>query len=380
METATALAEQPEDIREEIVGAIDCDVHPNFRNGIKDLEPYLSSAWRERFGMGPAPVWAADLPGSVYRIPTLHYYVPGGNTRPDTTPPDGGPPASDPQFLVEDLIERHALGAAILNGGAVLGLGGIPEPDAAAAIAAAHNDWIADTWLSVDDRIKGSIVVGPRDPVSAVKEIQRWADHPGMVQIHLPDVGGITLGKQQLWPIYEAAESLGFPVAGHPGGQCAGANGPMMTATPTYFAEYYASIPQTFQAHVVSLVLEGALDRFPKLKVVLIEGGFSWLPHVMWRLEKSWKALRHEVPWVKRPPTEYILDQLRFTTQPLDEPRSQRHLKQLLDMIDADKILMFSTDYPHWDADMPELTMTRIPAEIRRKVFVENAKEIYTRI
>lgn len=364
----------------EIVGAIDCDVHPNFRNGISDLKPYLSAAWRQKLGMVDQPVWAKDLPASTYKIPTLHYYLPGGNTRADAIPPNGEPPASDPAFLVEDLIERHNLGAAILNGGAVLGLGGIPDPDAAAAIAAAHNDWIADRWLTCDERIKGSIVVGPRDPAAAAKEIERWARHPGMVQVHLPDMEGMAFGRRHFWPIYEAAVEFGFPVAGHPGGQCAGANGPMMAVMPTYMVEYYTSITQTFQTHVISLVLDGALEKFPELRVVLIEGGFSWLPHVMWRLEKAWKALRDEVPWVTRNPTEYILDQIRFTTQPLDEPRSMRHLRQMLEMVQADKTLMFSTDYPHWDADMPELTMSKIPKDLREDIFIGNARKIYTRI
>ena len=42
--------------------------------------------------------------------------------------------------------------------------------------------------------------------------------------------------------------------------------------------------------------------KFPKLKVVLIESGVTWMPPYLWRLSKFWRGVRNEVPWIDRPP------------------------------------------------------------------------------
>ena len=71
-------------------------------------------------------------------------------------------------------------------------------------------------------------------------------------------------------------------------------------------------------AHIMSMVTEGVFERFPTLKVVLYEGGIFWLPHVMWRFDKNWKAQRAETPWVKERPSAYILRHFYSTTYPLE--------------------------------------------------------------
>jgi predicted TIM-barrel fold metal-dependent hydrolase len=101
------------------------------------------------------------------------------------------------------------------------------------------------------------------------------------------------------------------------------------------------------------------------------------VPHVMWQLDKDFKGNRSECPRRKRLPSEYILDQVRYSTQPIDEPTKPEHLVQMFDMIEADRTVLYATDYPHWDFDNPKVALKDIPAATRERIFVGNALDFY---
>lgn len=338
---------------------IDADVH----NAIPDLTPYLPRQWQERwrrFGTGV----------------TTNHANPRGVHRRDVTPPNGGPPASDPLFLLSDHLDRYGIDYAILTGPTVLPLG--PDNDYSNAIATATNDAMIDLWLSVSRRFKGSILINPDDPPAAVAEIRRRAGHPGLVQVLMAGTSRMPYGQRFYHPIYEAACEAGLPVAIHPGTEGAGlAWPPTPVGHPSRYLEWHNILPITFMAQLNSLVCEGVFERFTSLRFVAIEGGVSWLPHLMWRMDKNYKALRDTVPWLKRLPSEYVKDQVVLTTQPLEEPDRPEYLAQILTMIDAHRTLMFSSDYPHWDNDNPDLMFRRLDPELRRRIFGGTAAELY---
>ncbi len=254
----------------------------------------------------------------------------------------------------------------------------MPDPDAAAMIASAYNDWIAATWLDADERYRGTVVVGAQDPSLAAAEVRRAGADPRFVAVLLP-MTNVLMGQRQLYPIYEAAAELGIPIVVHPNSS----EGIFRTspglagAPPTYYVEWHTGLSQVFQANLISLVCHGVFERFPALKVVITEGGLGWVPDVMWRLDKNVRGLRDEVPWVRRLPSEYVVDHVRFTSQPLPEPERRAHLHALCEIIHADRTLLFSSDYPHWDFDSPRHALTALPAGIRQRVRVENAVETF---
>ena len=286
-------------------------------------------------------------------------------------------PAGDPRWVKEQYLDPRGIDLAILTGD-LLSLGVQPSPDLAAAVARGVNDWTLETWVRPFDCYKGSILVAQQDPAGAVAEIDRLGDDPGMVQVLLGSAGEAPLGRRAFHPIWAASVRHGLPVALHLGGEGAGMSSP---ATPvghpsTYF-EWYGALPQSYMAHITSMVTEGVFEKFPTLKVVLYEGGVFWLPHLMWRFDKNWKAQRSETPWVTRPPSRYILDHFYSTTYPLEAASNPRHLQEILAMVQAERTLLFSSNFPHWEYGDPFEMIQDVPKGIRRRVLVDNAVEVY---
>jgi predicted TIM-barrel fold metal-dependent hydrolase len=221
-------------------------------------------------------------------------------------------------------------------------------------------------------------VIPAQEPVKAAAEIDRLAGRPGFAAIYMPMTNRL-MGERHYYPIYEAADRHGLPVCIHPNALDGSATtAPQLAGgIQTYYTEWHAGLTQIFQANVISLVCHGVFERFKNLKVVAVEGGIAWLMDVMWRLDKDWKGLRDEIPWVKRLPSEYIVDHLRLTTQPFIEPESREHLLMTLEAVHAERTLLFSSDYPHWDFDNPVRSLAAVPAEIRARIQWDNAYETY---
>ncbi|MDP9373546.1 MAG: amidohydrolase [Chloroflexota bacterium] len=350
--------------------AIDADIHPQIADWTA-LAPYAPEGLRHRIARGGGPPLAR------------HGFKPVG---PATArfgdaplPPDGGHPAADPRWVKEAYLDRRGVDLAILTcPGPLTTLGVQPNADMAAALARAVNDWTLATWVRPFDRFKGSILVAPQDPAGAVAEIDRLGDDPGMVQVLLGSASETPLGRRQYHPIYEACVRHGLPLALHLGGEGAGMSPPATAVGhPSTHFEWYGSLPQSYMAHIMSMVTEGVFERYPTLKVVLCEGGVFWLPHIMWRFDKNWKAQRAETPWVTRPPSAYILAHFCHTTYPLEAAPDPHPLHQVLDMVDAGRTLLFASNYPDWAYGDPLAMVEPIPEAIRRRVMVENALAVY---
>jgi predicted TIM-barrel fold metal-dependent hydrolase len=150
---------------------------------------------------------------------------------------------------------------------------------------------------------------------------------------------------------------------------------------PRHLVEWHTlAAPQAGAAHLVSLLFNGVLDRLPDLKVVLLETGVSWVPWLMWRADENYKEYRYEVPWVKRMPSQIMREQVRLSTQPLNDV-SPANFSKLIDMAGCGDMFMFSSDYPHYDADTADRVLPpSMPDALRRKIRYENALNTFPRL
>ena len=99
----------------------------------------------------------------------------------------------------------------------------------------------------------------------------------------------------------------------------------------------------------------------------------------MWRFDKEWKNLRRLVPWVKRPPSEYIREHVRLTVQPIDGPAGNpQQLLQIVDQLGSEDMLLYASHYPRVHAADPEEALLRhLPDTLARKIRGENARALY---
>jgi predicted TIM-barrel fold metal-dependent hydrolase len=294
--------------------------------------------------------------------------------RRDAWADNGTPPGSDLDFMRHHYFDACNIDYAILSPLYPTGQGDT-NLEFAAAMCRAANDWQVAAWTSQDRRCKASILVPSEDAQLAVAEIERCAVNPDFVQVLFLTRAIEPLGRRRFWPIYEAAVAHGLPVGIH----VFGYSGHPVTGAgwPSYYCEEMTGHAGACQTAVASLVLEGVFERLPELKVVKIEGGFGWLPALTWRLDKHWARLRAEVPHLKRPPSEYLAEQLFITTQPMEEPERSAHLLDLLEQVGFDRLL-FATDYPHWDFDDPfQALPRRLGIERRKQIYSGNARRLY---
>ena len=349
-------------------GIIDCDIHPLPRNP-NDIRRYLPRRWQEhhdRWGSHFRQPFAA---GDVYPKVAPHI------SRRDAWPPGGGPPGSDLAFMAEQHLDPHGVEIGVLQ---VLSPTGSNQrnQDYGAALCSAVNDWQIAEWTGQDARLRGSLVVPQEDAPAAVAEIARHDGRRDFAQVAVAQRALEPLGRRRYWPIYEAAAERGLAIGIHTGGN----NGHPPTpggGWPSFYAEQHHLIALGMQAILTSFVMEGVFERIPRLRLVLIEGGFSWLPALCWRLDALWRRLGSEVPHVRRPPSDYIRTHVWFSTQPMEEVEDPAELRQTIDWVGWDR-LVFSSDYPHWDYDDTRYAFPfRMSPEERQMIFRDNARAAY---
>ena len=363
----TIVADAPANASRAKLKLIDCDVHHALKSP-KDLHPYLSKRWRDHldsFGhRHPVPFLASSpYPKTA---PAL--------SRTDSWPPNGGPPGSDLAFLQEQLLDRYNIEYGLLH---LLAPHGMDQrnQDFGAAMCRAINTWQYENWTQKDQRLKAAIVVPGEDAAASVAEIEHWAGNADFVQVGMVTHAIEPLGRRRYWPIYQAAQHHNLPVGLH----TSGFNGHAVTGTGwcTYYVEEQHNVSLSQQNLAISMVCEGVFEKFPQLKVVIVEAGLAWVPAVAWRLDQHWARMKDEVPHLTRKPSEYLRKHMWYTSQPSDEPDRPDFLRQTLDWLGWDRVL-FATDYPHWDMDNPEQALKLRMTEAEQKmIYNANARAVY---
>jgi predicted TIM-barrel fold metal-dependent hydrolase len=341
---------------------VDTDVHAVIPS-LDAMLPYLDPVWkqyvRERH-------WAGPVGDYTYppRLPST--------ARTEWQPKDGVTAASNSGLLREDLLDPWRIDHAIVNCVYAIDSG---HPDLSVALAKAANDWLMAEWLESDSRLKASMVMPTRHPAAMVAEIERLGDHPGFVQVLLPVRSGRLYGNRSYHPVFEAIERHDLVAGIHWGGSNESRPTTPM-GWPSWFMEEYIGEVHLYGLQLTSLIAEGVFQLFPRLRVSMLEIGFTWLPTKLWDLDRDWKAARRELPWLATSPSSVVKEHVRFSAAPIDAD-SARELRHVIEWLDADDLLMFATDYPHTHDDSLAVLLEATPESMRPLLMSETARAWY---
>jgi len=268
------------------------------------------------------------------------------------------------------------------------------NPTYVTATARAYNDYLADKVLPASDRIYAEIMINQRDAAAGAAEIRRVAGNPKFVSVYC-DFGAdaVPIGAFEHEPILEAAVDFDIPITIHVGGFWQPYTS--LSRGARTWTECLGIAPVgNAMAFVASLIMQGAFDKFPTLKVMVKEGGYWWLPEFMLRADDFYLCHPGDIQFVERKleageqylrklPSEYVLENIRFASQPMCRPRSPEHFRWLLELCHAETLLCYSSDWPHatfdplnWVVESPGI----IDEALQRRIFSENAKALYTRV
>jgi predicted TIM-barrel fold metal-dependent hydrolase len=350
---------------------VDPDVHHRWRSD-DELIAYLPKEWREL-------VRSQGVALSISPPDLTYPNLTGVNKRLDAFAPDGSPPGSDYSTMESQLLSRLNVRRVVLSFDTGQNAA-VRNPYLAIALARACNDWTIERWLERgDERLYGAMLTPNASPTEAAMEVRRIGNHPKIAEV-LMDANalGLPFGNPLNDPIFAAAAEVGLPVTLHIGMDGYGVAQTAAGGAPGNRLEFHTLLPQGMVHHLMSFITHGVFEKFPDLKLLIVEAGVAWLPWLLQTMDSHYKIWRLESPWVRKWPSEYVRDHIKVTTQPLDTSADQHQLVDLLNAVEGvEDLLCFATDYPHWDADDPTYVAGRLPRTWLPKVFLENACNHY---
>jgi predicted TIM-barrel fold metal-dependent hydrolase len=135
----------------------------------------------------------------------------------------------------------------------------------------------------------------------------------------------------------------------------------------------YMGIPRPPAQTLATMIFDGVLDRFARLRIGVIEQGAIWVPSWTRQMESAFEAFaRHEerLRALSLRPTEYVSRQVRFTPYPTED------VGWIVAQNGPD-ICMFSSDYPHVEGgrrplERFEASLGDASDDIRRRFYCDN--------
>jgi uncharacterized protein len=257
----------------------------------------------------------------------------------------------------------------------MLSLGMHPDPQVEVALSWAYSRWLTEEILPHDSRLKTMIYLPYNDPEASLRFVREFAEKPGVVGFMVTSARYRPVHDNVYVPVYRELEerglTLGFHAIYHQQERVFEGMNKFLSVHALGFILYN-------MVHMINIVMNGIPERFPNLKILWIEQGLAMVPFLMQRLDNEYMMRTSEAPLLKKKPSEYMRENFWYTTQPLENGNLEA-LELTMKMVNAETQVLFSSDYPHWDFNLPSMIwdLPFLSEAQKRRILGQNAKELF---
>jgi uncharacterized protein len=257
----------------------------------------------------------------------------------------------------------------------MLNIGMHPEIAMEIELCWSYNRWVTEKLLpDTDGRIYSMLCLPFSDPDSCMKHVETFGGRKGVTGFMVTTVRHLAVNHNDYMKVYRAIEERGLTLSFHSGFNWME---PIFKNCNRFISVHALGFTFYNIMHLTNWIVNGLNERFPKLPVIWIEAGLAWVPFLMQRLDHEYMMRPSECPLLKKKPSEYMAD-MYYSTQPM-EVQNMKALELTFEMINAETQLLYSSDYPHWDFDLPS-TIYDLPflsEKARHNILGGNAARLF---
>jgi predicted TIM-barrel fold metal-dependent hydrolase len=312
---------------------------------LKQLALSSRTSTRARPNLTPQTVGFQDMGGRVTRYPLRGT---------EKTPGAGG--ARDVE-LGHRWMDAMSVDYSCLFPTGMLSIGLHPQSEMESDICWAYNRWLTEKVLpDSGGRFFSMLCLPFSDPDECLRHVEKFGDRKYVGGFMVTTVrNNLAVNDNRYMKVYRAIEERGLVLSFHSGPNW---GEPIFKSCNRFLVAHALGFSWYNIVNLSNWVINGLGERFPKLPVLWIESGLAWVPFLMQKLDHEYMLRPSEAPLLKKKPSDYMRD-MYYSSQPM-EIQDMKALECTFRMMNAETQLMYSSDYPHWDFDLPS-TISDLP-------------------
>jgi predicted TIM-barrel fold metal-dependent hydrolase len=232
----------------------------------------------------------------------------------------------------------------------MLNIGLHPQKEMEHELCWSYNRWLTEKVLPESNgRFYSMLSLPFSDPEQSLRQVETFGDRKHVGGFMVTTVrSDVAVNDNAYMKVYRAIEERGLVLSFHSGPNW---GEPIFKSCNRFLSVHALGFAWYNVLHLTNWVINGMGERFPKLPVIWIESGLAWIPFLMQRLDHEYMLRPSECPLLRKKPSDYMRD-MYYSSQPM-EIQDMGALECTFRMINAETQLLYSSDYPHWDFDLP---------------------------